>query len=163
MTPSPSAIAQLSGWLEEINRELGTAFSFDADGFSAIQFESGILLYLQIVDPDALVLYAPVLSLEEDPKPAFLLGALALNLFQQSTGRGLLGYDAEQHALVYSERLRTAFSSPLDLARRIDEFPAIWQNLHDSLETLQSHPEGVRTGTGSSPEAAPAPVMEIRA
>lgn len=153
-----TAAETFRAWLAEINAALGTEFAFDASGLAGIEFESGDWLRMQIVEEDCLYLYAPLFELEGEPTASFLLSALALNVYDTTEMGGSLGYDAEIHALVYTERLRKTFASPYELAMRIDAFPATLQRLRKALAELKQHSEAAE----SSPESLDSRVQLIQ-
>lgn len=126
-------------WIATANEELGTAFELSESGACGIEFDNGAALFLQVLpEQDSVVLYSPVAMLDVQPSALYLLGVLALNLFNRSTGPGVIGYDAERHSLVYSERVAIGNSNALDFASRLDQFPTLWSHLLEALSELKA-------------------------
>ena len=120
-------------WLSEINAQFQTEFAFDDSGLAGIEFDSGEVLRMQIVEDDCLYLYAVLLELGESVPSDFLLAVLTLNVYDTTEMGGSIGYDPEIHSLVYTERLRKAFATPFELAMRIDAFPKTLQRLRHEV------------------------------
>jgi hypothetical protein len=125
-------------WIATVNEQCGTAFEFTESGACAIEFENGTTLFLQVLpEEESVVLYAPVATLDVRPGVLHLLGVLTLNLFNRSTGPGVIGYDAERHALVYSERVDIGKSNALEFASRLDQFPMARSRVLEALSELE--------------------------
>jgi Tir chaperone protein (CesT) family len=140
-----NALDIVGQWINTVNEQCGTAFELTPDGACAVEFENGTTLFLQVLpQEESVVLYAPVATLDARPGVLYLLGVLTLNLFNRSTGSGVIGYDAERHSLVYSERVDVGKSSALDFASRLDRFPTVMSRLLEALSDLktQSGDEG---------------------
>jgi hypothetical protein len=126
-------------WLATVNEQLGTAFELTESGACGIDYENGATLFVQVLpEEESLVLYSPVASLDVRLGTLYLLGVLALNLFNRFTGPGVVGYDAERHALVYSERIDIGTSNALALASRLDQFPIVRSRLLEALSEIET-------------------------
>ncbi len=145
-------------WFVTVNEQLGTSFELSASGSCAIEFQKSTTLFLQVLpEEEFVVLYSPLETLEARPDVLHLLGVLALNTFNRFTGFGGIGYDAERHSLIYSERLDIGRSNALEFASRLDQFPAHWSCLMDTLSELRSQ-RTCLSNVGHDEEAFPSPM-----
>jgi Tir chaperone protein (CesT) family len=134
-----SAIDIVRQWIATVNEQLGTSIELTDGGACAIEFEDGATLFIQVLpEEESVVLYAPLAALDVRPGALYLLGVLGLNLFNRSTGAGVIGYDAERHTLVYSERIDIARSDALSFASRLDEFPTVRVRLQQALSEVEA-------------------------
>ena len=135
-----NAIDIVRQWIATVNEQLGTSIELTDGGAGAIEFEGGATLFIQVLpENESVMLYAPLATLDVRPRALYLLGVLGLNLFHRSTGAGVLGYDAERHTLVYSERVDIGTSDALSFASRLDQFPTVRARLQEALSELETH------------------------
>jgi hypothetical protein len=126
-------------WLTVINQRLGTEFALTEEGRGAIEFDNRATLFFHVLpEESSVVLYAPLQKLDAQPDVLYLLGVLGLNLSNSAIEPGRIGYDAERHTLVYSERIDLGSSNAHAFASRLDRFPMLWSRLQDTLTELNA-------------------------
>ncbi|WP_129778578.1 CesT family type III secretion system chaperone [Peristeroidobacter soli] len=151
-------VSVVDQWFTTVNEQFGTAFELADGGSCAIEFANGATLFIQVLaDEDSVVLYAPIVALDPRPDALYLLGVLALNLFNHCTASGVIGYDAERHSLVYSERVAIGKSNAFEFAWRLDHFPSLWAQLVAALSELKAH-AARPTDTADTGESLPQPM-----
>jgi hypothetical protein len=123
-----------SAWLDLMNTEFGTDFRLDDAGATAIQFATGEVIFLQVLEPETLVVSTVVGPVDPRGDAAFLLRALALNIFPPVSVDGCLGFDPEAGNLIYCLRLRASTSNPVDLADRLNRFPSLLTAYREALD-----------------------------
>lgn len=97
-----SAREDVNGWLADIGSSVGQSLRLSPDGVCLLSFDDDIDVTLEVADGSDLVhLHSLVCTVSPGPgREALLERALTLNLFNQGTEGGSLGYDGDANSLV---------------------------------------------------------------